>query len=161
MLTSTLKFIYATYAYVCMVHIYKNKCILSIKGPKDGVHTFDTNRWHINIVIIFFHASFICMWYGCNNVTYYFYHTYNTCVPYNTYGPYCQMGVNCTYGACGTYGVTGHVGHVAVLVHVGHLLQMLFVGHMLHMSLIQKWFTHQWTFQMKINMCLQVGPQIK
>jgi hypothetical protein len=66
----------------------------------------------------------------------------------------------------------GHVGHVALLVHmghvlrlqmrnVGHLLQMLRVGHMLHMSPICKWFTYQWTFQMNINMCLQVGPKKK
>jgi hypothetical protein len=56
------------------------------------------------------HASFIYLWYGCNNVTYFSYHTYNTCVPYNTYGPYNQIGVNCTYGACGTYGAYGTCG---------------------------------------------------
>jgi hypothetical protein len=75
----------------------------------------------------------------------------------------------------GDVGHVGHVGHVALLVHmvhvghvlhmrmrnVGHLLQMLCVGHMLHMSLICKWFTYQWTFQMNINMCLQVGPKKK
>ncbi len=69
----------------------------------------------------------------------------------------------------------GHVGQVALLVHmvrvghvldmrmrhVGYLLQMLRVGHMVHMSHICKWFTYQWTFQMNINMCLQMGPKIK
>jgi hypothetical protein len=67
----------------------------------------------------------------------------------------------------------GHVGHmvhmedvgyVAVfmhMVHVGHLLQMLCVGHMLHMSPICKWFTHEWTFQMNLNICLHVGPKLK
>jgi hypothetical protein len=68
-----------------------------------------------------------------------------------------------------------HVRHVAIFVHmvcvghvlhmkmknVGQLLQMLCVGHMLHMSPIHKWFTHEWTFQMNINMCLQFGPKLK
>jgi hypothetical protein len=57
----------------------------------------------------------------------------------------------------------GHVGHVLHIwmKHVGHLLQMLRVGHMVHMSPICKCFTYQWTFQMNINMCLQVGPKKK
>jgi hypothetical protein len=55
-------------------------------------------------------ASFIYLWYGCKNVTYSSYDTYNTCVQYNTYGPYHQMGEYCTYGACGTCGTFGAYG---------------------------------------------------
>jgi hypothetical protein len=67
---------------ICMYGMYVlKKCILSFKGPKGGAHTFDTTKWHINIAIILFHASFIYLWYGCNNVTYYSFDTYNSCVP--------------------------------------------------------------------------------
>jgi hypothetical protein len=99
---------------ICMYGMYVlKKCILSFKGSRS--HTFDTTIWHINIAIVLFHASFTYLWYGCNNVTYCSYDTYNTCVPYNTYGPYHQMGANCTYGACGmcgsfcAYGVCGTI----------------------------------------------------
>jgi hypothetical protein len=95
------------------------KCILSFKWPRDGVHTFDTSRWYINIAIILFHASFIYLWYVCNNVTCSSYGTYNTCVPYNMYGPYHQMGENCTYGACGTYGAYGEYGTCSIFCVCG------------------------------------------
>jgi hypothetical protein len=58
-------------------------------------------------------------------------------------------------------GHVGHMVHMGHVGHVGHLLQMLCVGHILHMSPIRKWFTHEWTFQMNINMCSQVGPKLK
>jgi len=69
----------------------------------NGAHTFDITRWHITIAIVLFHASFIYLWYGCNNVTYCSYDTYNMCVPYNTYGPHHQMGAIV---------FMGHVGHM-------------------------------------------------
>jgi hypothetical protein len=104
------------------------KYILWFKWPIDGIHTFDTNRLHINITIVLFHASFIYLWYGCNNVIYNSYDTYNTCVPYNTYGPYCQMGTNCTYGACGTCGTFGAYGLCGTYVTHVLYLQMVHIS---------------------------------
>jgi len=112
------------------------KCIISFKWPRDGLHTFDTSRWHINIAIILFHALFIYLWYVCNNGIYNSYDTYNTFVPYITYGPYRQMGANCTYGACGTFGAYGACGTFVVDVECG------IYG--MYMSSICKWFTYQW-----------------
>ncbi len=94
--------------YVCMCLL--KKCILSFKWLKDGVHTFDINRWHINIAIVWMHHSSTCGMDVTMLLTVLMIHIIHTCVQYNTYGPYCQMGANCTYGACGTYGAYGTCG---------------------------------------------------
>jgi len=98
------------------------KCILSFKWPKDGMHTYDTNRWHINIAITLFHASSTYLWYGCNNVTYSSYDTYNTCVPYVLHMAHIvkweqivlmrhvEHGAYGTHGTCGTFGGYGACG---------------------------------------------------
>jgi hypothetical protein len=164
-----------------MVDIYFKKRILSFKWPRDGMHTFNTNRWHINIAIVLFHASFIYLWYGCNNVTYKSYDTYNTCVPYNTYSPYRQMGTNCTYGACGTcetyetYGAYGTHGTCGTFggygacgtcvtyvdekcgTFVANVVCGTYVTHVPYLQMVHS----QRTFQMNIDMCLQMGLKIK
>ncbi len=120
-------------------------------------------------------ASFIYLWYGCNNVAYSSYDTYIHVFRRIHMDHIIKWDQIVLMGHVGHMVHMGHVGHVALLVHmvrVGHvlhmrmknmehLLQMLCVGHMLHMSPISKWFTYQWTFQMNINTCLQMGPKIK
>ncbi len=101
-------------------------------------------------------ASFIYLWYGCNNVTYSSYDTYNTYMYSVQYiWPYCQTGANCTYGACGTYGAYGTCGtcgtfgaYGACGTYVTHVPYL----QMVHISM---------DLPNSINMCLQMGPKIK
>ncbi len=118
------------YTCICMYGTYVlKKCILSFKGPRDGAHTFDTIRWHINFVIILFHASSsTCGMDVAMLLIVVMIHIIRVlCTIHMAHIIKWEQIVH-----------VGHVGHVAVfvhMVHVGHVLRMRMrnVGHLLQM----------------------------